>query len=44
MMVRNLRAVKELRHGPTPAAAIHSAEQVNVAERQANAVVRQPDS
>ena len=38
MMVRNLKAIKELRQGPTPAVAMGRAEQVNVAERQANAV------
>ncbi len=39
MMVRNLKAIKELRQGPTPAVAIARAQQVNVAERQANAMV-----
>ena len=39
MMLRNLKALKELRQGPVPAVAIARAEQVNVAERQANAVV-----
>jgi hypothetical protein len=40
MMVRNLKAIKQLRQGPTPAVAIGRAEQVNAAERQANAVVK----
>jgi hypothetical protein len=41
MMVRNLKAIKELRQGPTPALAIGRAEQVNVAERQANVVAKE---
>jgi len=40
MLIRNLMAVRELRRGPTPTVAINRAEQVNVAEQQANAVVR----
>lgn len=40
MMLRNLKALKELRQGPIPAVAIGRADQVNVAERQANAVVQ----
>ena len=39
-MLLNLKALKELRQGPVPAVAIARADQVNVAERQANAVVR----
>jgi hypothetical protein len=33
MMLRNLKAARELRRGPTPAVAIGRAEQVNVGER-----------
>jgi hypothetical protein len=40
MMIRNLKAVRELRRGPVPTVAINRADQVNVAEHQANAVVR----
>jgi hypothetical protein len=43
---RHPEAIKELRQGPTPAVAIGRPEQVNVAERQANALVkdaRHPD-
>jgi hypothetical protein len=40
MMIRNLKAVRELRRGPTSSVAIKRADQVNVAEHQANAVVR----
>jgi len=40
MMIRNLKAMRELRRGPVPTVAINRADQVNVAERQANSVVR----
>ena len=36
MLVRNLRALRELRQGPVPAVAIGQAGQVNVAAVQAN--------
>lgn len=38
MMVRNLKAIKELRQGPTPAVTVGQAQQVNVASQQVNAV------
>ena len=38
LMVRNLRAMKDLRQGPTPAATVGQAQQVNVASQQVNAV------
>jgi hypothetical protein len=37
MVLRNLKAMQELRQGPTPAVAIGRAEQVNVSTKQANA-------
>jgi hypothetical protein len=40
MMICNLKAVSELRRGPTPTVAINRADRLNVAERQANTVVR----
>ena len=40
LMLRNLKALGELRRGRTPAVAIGRAEQVNVGERQANTVIR----
>ena len=40
MMIRNLKAMRELRRGPAPTVAINRAEQVNVAEQQANTVIR----
>jgi hypothetical protein len=39
MMLRNLKAIRELRQAPVPGVAIGRAEQVNVAEQQANAVI-----
>jgi hypothetical protein len=39
-MTGALKAIKELRQGPTPAVAIGRAEQVNVAKQQVNAVVK----
>lgn len=38
MMARNLKAIKELRQGPTPAVTVEQAQQVNVAGQQVNAV------
>ncbi len=39
MVVRNLKALAELRRGPAPAVAIAKAQQVNVGTQQVNAVV-----
>lgn len=39
LVVRNLKALAELRRGPAPTVAIGRAEQVNVASQQVNAVV-----
>ena len=39
LVVRNLKALAELRRGPAPTVAIGRAEQVNVATQQVNAVV-----
>jgi hypothetical protein len=39
MMLRNLKTIRELRQTPVPSVAIGRAEQVNVAELQANAVI-----
>ena len=39
MMLRNLKTIRELRRAPVPGVAIGRAEQVNVAELQANAVI-----
>lgn len=44
MMVRNLKAIRELRQTPMPAVAIGRAEQVNVAEQQVNAVLQRDSS
>jgi hypothetical protein len=38
MMVRNLKAIKELRQGPSPAVTVGQAGQVNVASQQVNSV------
>ena len=38
MMIRNLKAMKELRQGPTPAVTVGQAGQVNVGDRQVNTV------
>ena len=38
MMIRNLKAMRELRQGPTPAVTVGQAGQVNVASQQVNAV------
>jgi hypothetical protein len=38
MMVRNLKAIKELRQGPSPAVTVGQARQVNVASQQVNTV------
>jgi hypothetical protein len=38
MMVRNLKTVKELRQGPSPAVTVGQAGQVNVASQQVNSV------
>jgi hypothetical protein len=40
MMVRNLKAIKELRQGQTPAVTVGQAQQVNVASQQVNAVAK----
>jgi hypothetical protein len=37
MMIRNLKAIKELRQGPMPAVTVNQASQVNVASQQVNA-------
>jgi hypothetical protein len=39
MMIRNLKAMRELRRGPIPTV-VNRADQVNVAEQQANTVLR----
>lgn len=39
LVIRNLKALRELRQGPAPTVAIGRAEQVNVAQQQVNAVV-----
>ena len=36
-MVRNLKAIQELRRGPAPNVSIGAAGQVNVAQQQVNA-------
>jgi hypothetical protein len=41
MMLRNLKAIKELRQRPMPAVAIHQASQVNVGAQQINAAMQE---
>jgi hypothetical protein len=36
MMIRNMRALQELRRGPAPTVNINAAGQVNVASQQVN--------
>jgi hypothetical protein len=42
MMLRNLKAIKELRQRQMPAVAIHQASQVNVGAQQINAAMQKP--
>ena len=41
LVVRNLKALKELRQGPALSVATGKAEQVNVAQQQANAMIKE---